>query len=883
MSRPLRSPGRVLAALLVLVTAALLPAATASSDPGPPAGIDDGALRWEVRRSFNEYVGAENITAGDGATRQPDRRFVFPVRDGRFDPTTGTTELRMDGSVRYATYCGFFAGWAEDECALDLSLSELRLVIDREEQTLYARVASRPLSGGTEVPAVVDYGVIPLVHLDTESAGLEVSDGTTAWTDIATGLAAEAAPAFGNYPVGAPFAPIDVSYDGPGGRPVVDEGWTLPGTPVYEEAGRWLNPAAGSVVYGTHVDAARGVAYVVAGPGSPQLAPYVQALDASTLEPLGSYAPEGLAFTQFAGAFDPGSGRLFLPQQSTADGITAITALRWDAGTGAFVTDTVGTLPTGHQLQANPVWDENTRTLYALAADPSQAAVLLAWTGTDAGWTAAVRPLPPREGWLAYWYRPGSVNDSLVVTADGALVLARAGDLIFDDAFEHVLDRPAALRIEVDGDGVEVTEVSGTGTSEPVPLGEPVRSWSQVYAGPGGRLAFSGTGGSAGSATQVLTATADADGITVEPGEVLLDDAATLTLSGSFDAATGTLWVKDAASGRVWGIAGGAVLTTFVPDDAAQYPRVAVGSDSVLYSAIRTADRQAGLARLAVTAVSPAVTAQPVDVTVAVAPDTTTATAVFTATATGMPQPQVRWQRSEPGSLTFADIPGATTPEVRLEVAAGDTGMRYRAVFGNTAGVLATDAATLTVHTAPAVVVGPQDLTVTAGEPATFTVIPGGDPTPGVIWQHERDGSWADVTDTDGYEVSTGTLAIAATDTGHDGLRIRARLTNEVATVHTEPATLTVAGTATPPTPTPTPTATPSPTFQPTPTDPPSPSSDPSPTQPADGTATDPGDEQLPDTGLSLGTLAAIAAVLVVAGLGGAAVRAAKASAAPRR
>ncbi|WP_157987815.1 HtaA domain-containing protein [Jiangella endophytica] len=866
MPRPLRTPGRVLVALLVLVTTALLPAATASSGTEPPAGIGDGTLLWEVRRSFNDYVGAGNITATDGATREPDGRFAFPVREGTFDPAAGATELHLDGSVRYATYCGFFPGWAGDECALDLSLSELRLVIDPAEQTLYARVTSRPLSGGAEIPAVVDHGVIPLVRLDVAGADLDVSGGATAWTDIATGLAAQAVPAFGNYPAGAPFAPVDVTYDGPGGRPVLDEQWTPPGTPVHEEDARWLNPTAGSVVNGVHADLTGDVAYVVANPATPQLAPYVQALDATSLEPLGSYAPDGLGPAQFAGAFDAAGGALFLPERSGTS--TTVRAVRWDAAAGAFADEVVGELPTAHTLQANPVWDPAGDTLHALTADAAQAATLVSWTRSGDGWTTAVRPLPPREGWLAYWYSPGSVNDSLAVTPGGDLVLARANGLVIDDTFEHVLDEPAALLLTVRGDGVETAEIAGTGPSRAVPLGDPTRAWSQVYAGPGGRLAFAGSDFTTVASTRVLTATAGDDGVGVADEPVVLDEAAGLTVSGAFDPAGATFWAKDAASGRHWAVAGGAVLTSFVPADAAPYPRVATAADGALLTAVRTADRLAGLARLAVAAVSPSVTTQPADVTVALAPGVSTTPAVLTAAATGTPEPQVRWQRSDPGSLTFADLPGATTPELRLEAGAGETGTRYRAVFGNAAGALATEAATLTVHTAPSVVVGPRDVAVAAGEPATFTVIPGGDPAPEVTWQHEHDGAWADVTSADGYDVGTGTLTVPSAGPADDGLRVRARLTNDVATVHSDAATLTVSS---PPTPSPTPS--PSPTQTPTPTASPAPTTEPPAPAPTGDTTPGPGGGQLPDTGLSLGTLAVIAAVLVLAGLGGALVR----------
>lgn len=690
----------VLTALPAVVVLAAVAPSAARIDPGPAfvADITEGTLRWEVRRSFNDYVGAENIAVADGATRDDTGEFVFPVSSGTFDAETGSTELTVDGTVHYAAYCGFFPGWPDDECALDLTLSELRVVIDPTEQTLYAHVRSRPLEAGDEIPPIVDFGEIPLVELGIGDADVALEPATTTWIGIATGLTDDAVPAFQNYPPGAQFAPLAFTYLGPGGEPVLDESWTPPGTPVYEEADRWVNSVAGSTTYGVHVDSEGELAYLVSGPGTPDLAPYVRVVDASTLDAVGAHAPAGLASTQFAGAFDHATGTLYLPEQAgTVERTTTIQALRWDEAAGEVAVEPVATLEAGQTLQTNPVWNPASESLYALVTDSSGAFLLATWSRDDSGWTARTYPLPTRDGWLSYWYTPGSLNDSLAVAGDGSVVLARGNGLVFDDSFSFVLDQPAALRITVDGDAVEVTEIDGTGTSEQVALGASTWAWSQVSSGPDGRIAFTSSDFTATPTTRALLGTDDfsfAD-------HVVLDDGASATVSGAFDAEDGTFWAKSGTSGQLWAVGDDGLRATFMHPDSAQYAAFSVGADHALYSAIRNADRAAGLARLDRVSLSPSVTTHPADVTVEIPAGGSSAAATFTAAADGEPAPSVHWQQRELGSLAFTDIAGATSTELRLDAEPGDNGTEYRAVFTNDAGSLASEPATLTVEADP--------------------------------------------------------------------------------------------------------------------------------------------------------------------------------------
>ena len=109
--------------------------------------------------------------------------------------------------------------------------------------------------------------------------------------------------------------------------------------------------------------------------------------------------------------------------------------------------------------------------------------------------------------------------------------------------------------------------------------------------------------------------------------------------------------------------------------------------------------------------VAPAVTLQPVDVTVP-AP----VTATFTAAASGVASPTVQWQQSVDAGVTWTHIVGATnaaftTPATVL----ADSGKRFRAVFTNGSGSATSNAAILTVTAAaPAAFLFPSGLAVDA-------------------------------------------------------------------------------------------------------------------------------------------------------------------------
>ena len=182
-----------------------------------------------------------------------------------------------------------------------------------------------------------------------------------------------------------------------------------------------------------------------------------------------------------------------------------------------------------------------------------------------------------------------------------------------------------------------------------------------------------------------------------------------------------------------------------------------------------------------------AITVQPADRSVVVG---TTATFEVVAThATGH-----QWQRSNDGGTTFADVAGATGASHTTPVTAlADDGARYRVVVSNSAGSVTSGAALLSVNAAaalPAFTAGPgEGGTVLAPDPATFTVVVTGTPTPTLQWQLSTDGgaSWSDI---GGATASSYTTP--ATSAGDQGHRYRVIATNSVGSATSAVATLTV-------------------------------------------------------------------------------------------
>jgi hypothetical protein len=182
---------------------------------------------------------------------------------------------------------------------------------------------------------------------------------------------------------------------------------------------------------------------------------------------------------------------------------------------------------------------------------------------------------------------------------------------------------------------------------------------------------------------------------------------------------------------------------------------------------------------------APSITSNPSSQTVMAGSSVT-----FSASATGYPAPTVQWQLSTNGGSSWSNITAATSTSYTISTTtASQNGYRYRAVFTNSVGSATTASATLTVQYAPTVTSNPKNVTVSAGQTATFTAAASGNPAPTVQWQVSTNGgsTWSNISG-----ATSTSYTIAGTTASQNGSQYRAVFTNSVGTVTTASATLTV-------------------------------------------------------------------------------------------
>jgi hypothetical protein len=279
--------------------------------------------------------------------------------------------------------------------------------------------------------------------------------------------------------------------------------------------------------------------------------------------------------------------------------------------------------------------------------------------------------------------------------------------------------------------------------------------------------------------TAAITVSA-APAITTQPANQARTAGQSVTFTA---AATGNptptvQWEVSANGGTSWTAASGATSPALTFTTAA-------GDDGKLYRAVFTNSGGTATSVAALLAVgeAPVVTTQPANRTVNAGQSAT-----FTAGASGTPAPAVQWQVSVADGA-WTGLAGETGTTLAFAATAGQDGNRYRAVFTNSSGSVASDPATLTVHTAPGVTTQPASQTVNAGQTATFTAAATGSPSPSVQWQVTTDGgtSWSAVAG-----ATSTTLTVTGTVVGQSGNGYRALFTNSVGTTPTAAATLTV-------------------------------------------------------------------------------------------
>ncbi|MBL0212145.1 MAG: hypothetical protein IPQ13_14720 [Holophagaceae bacterium] len=166
--------------------------------------------------------------------------------------------------------------------------------------------------------------------------------------------------------------------------------------------------------------------------------------------------------------------------------------------------------------------------------------------------------------------------------------------------------------------------------------------------------------------------------------------------------------------------------------------------------------------------------------------------ASFSVTATGTTI-NYQWRRSTDGGASFTDVAGATNATLALTaVPLADNAHQFRVAVSNSAGSVTSNAAPLTVNPAPmipAFTTQPASITVTAPNPATFSVVATGIPSPTLQWQASANGggSFADIAGATANSYTT-----PATSTGDSGNQYRVIATNGSGSATSTIATLAV-------------------------------------------------------------------------------------------
>ncbi|OAG69983.1 hemin receptor, partial [Corynebacterium ulcerans] len=194
----------------------------------------EGSLSWGIRSSFNNYTGGATKLS-DGAARS-DKSFTFPLVSQTFNESTSKLEAQFKGEVLYKKYCKNTGKKdpVDDECSLDLSMKNPKVVIAPEGSYMEATVRSKQYTTGQYFSPE---GPVRIANLYTSGAQFTDSEGKISWSDIATALTPDGVKMFSDfYNENEGLDPLGFTYKGKGVRPAGDQGglrtaaqkWTAP-------------------------------------------------------------------------------------------------------------------------------------------------------------------------------------------------------------------------------------------------------------------------------------------------------------------------------------------------------------------------------------------------------------------------------------------------------------------------------------------------------------------------------------------------------------------------------------------------------------------------------------------------------------------------------
>jgi hypothetical protein len=283
--------------------------------------------------------------------------------------------------------------------------------------------------------------------------------------------------------------------------------------------------------------------------------------------------------------------------------------------------------------------------------------------------------------------------------------------------------------------------------------------------------------------TSVATLTVDyAPSVTTNPSSQTVNAGQNVTLTAAANAnpAASVQWQVSTNGGNTFNDISGATSTTL------NLNAVTAAMNGNQYQAVFTNSIGSTTTSVATLTVdyAPTITTNPSSQTVTAGQNVT-----FTAAANANPAATMKWQVSTDGGTTFNDISGATSTTLTLTASPAMNNNEYQAVFTNSLGSVTTSVATLTVQFAPIVTTSPTNLTVTAGQNATFTAAASSNPPATVQWQFSTDGgsTWTNI-----QGATLPTLTLTNVLPSQNGTEYQAIFTNVIGSATTSAATLTV-------------------------------------------------------------------------------------------
>ncbi|WP_404420690.1 immunoglobulin domain-containing protein [Nibricoccus sp. IMCC34717] len=359
-------------------------------------------------------------------------------------------------------------------------------------------------------------------------------------------------------------------------------------------------------------------------------------------------------------------------------------------------------------------------------------------------------------------------------------IAGRVGDQVELFAVASGDPYPTNVVWERSADGINWTNYTNSASGTYLASGYKSTAYHYVAAGEDGlkiRATFTNSAGTATTSTATLRILT-APSVTTQPTAIGANPGTSVTFSAAASGnPTPTVQWQRSPDGSTWTDIPGAngtsyTFTAATPDNGRQFRAVFTNT----YGNATT-----NAATLTVYAV-PQVTTQPNDVTAS-----TGATISFVAAASGVPTPSVSWERSTDGGATWSAF-GGSNATLTVTVAANDNGRQFRAVFTNVAGTTRSNAATLSVPTAPQITTQPASVATTVGSTASFSAAASGVPTPTVKWQRSNDNgsTWTDIPS------ATSAAYAFVTTSGDNGARFRAVFTNSEGVRNTDAATLSL-------------------------------------------------------------------------------------------